>query len=236
MMTLSQLRTFQTVARLNSFSRAADELHLTQPAVSSQIVALENALKVKLFDRLGKTIALTQSGCVVLACAEEIHKRLFAMHRELDDLGDLRSGTLNIGASLLVGVHVLPEMLASFKKKWPLINLVVRVLPAHEPGTFFAYNSPATHALSAIVTAVTGEPLTAYLRPRLLDPLGIGERWMSPLGGIEHGASGYHLTVDDLARTAHYGEVADTVVRLVTGEPVDLIETLAVRIAAAVLA
>ena len=79
---------------------------------------------------------------------------------------------------------------------------LVRVLPAHEPGTFFAYNSPATHALSAIVTAVTGEPLTSYLRPRLLDPLGIGDRWMSAVGGIEHGASGYHLTVDDLARTA----------------------------------
>lgn len=79
---------------------------------------------------------------------------------------------------------------------------LLRIAPAHEPGAFFAYNSPATHALSAIVTAVTGEPLTAYLRPRLLDPLGIGERWMSPVGGIEHGASGYHLTVDDLARTA----------------------------------
>lgn len=79
---------------------------------------------------------------------------------------------------------------------------LLRIAPAHEPGTFFAYNSPATHALSAIVTAVTGEPLTAYLRPRLLDPLGIGDRWMSAVGGIEHGASGYHLTVDDLARTA----------------------------------
>jgi len=79
---------------------------------------------------------------------------------------------------------------------------LLRIAPAHEPGTYFAYNSPATHALSAIVTAVTGEPLTAYLRPRLLDPLGIGERWMSPVGGIEHGASGYHVTVDDLARTA----------------------------------
>ena len=132
MLTLSQLRTFQTVARLNSFSRAADELHLTQPAVSSQIVALENALKVKLFDRLGKTIALTQSGYVVLSCAEDIYQRLGEMQRELDDLGELKSGTLNIGASLLVGVHVLPEMLASFKKKWPLINLVVRVLPARQ--------------------------------------------------------------------------------------------------------
>lgn len=82
----------------------------------------------------------------------------------------------------------------------PLVLL--REAPAFAPGTHFAYNSPATHALSAIVTALTGEPLTTYLRPRLLDPLGIGERWMSPYGDIEHGASGFHLTVDDLARTA----------------------------------
>ena len=115
-------------------------------------MALENALKVKLFDRLGKTIALTQSGNVVLACAEDLHRRLGEMQRELDDLGEmqrelddlgemqrelddlgeLKSGTLNIGASLLVGVHVLPEMLANFKKKWPHINLVVRVLPARQ--------------------------------------------------------------------------------------------------------
>ncbi len=82
----------------------------------------------------------------------------------------------------------------------PLVLL--REAPAFAPGTHFAYSSPATHLLSAIVTGVTGQPLTAYLRPRLLDPLGIGERWMQPYGGIEHGASGFHLTVDDLARTA----------------------------------
>jgi len=78
---------------------------------------------------------------------------------------------------------------------------LLRIAPDRVPGTQFAYNSPATHALSAIVTAVTDEPLTTYLRPRLLDPLGIGDRWMSTFGGIEHGASGFHLTVDDLART-----------------------------------
>ena len=79
---------------------------------------------------------------------------------------------------------------------------LLRVAPEAVPGSHFAYSSPATHALSAIVTALTGEALTAYLRPRLLDPLGIGQRWMRPRGGIEHGASGYHLTVEDLARVA----------------------------------
>lgn len=79
---------------------------------------------------------------------------------------------------------------------------LLRTDPVHEPGTFFAYNSPATYTLSMIVTAVTGERLTAFLRPRLLDPLGIGERWMSFIGDVEAGASGFHLTVEDLARTA----------------------------------
>ena len=132
MMTLSQLRTFQTVARLNSFSRAAEELHLTQPAVSAQIVALENSLKIKLFDRMGKTIALTESGCVALSCAEDIHLRVSQMQRELEDLGDLNAGTLRIGASLLVGVHVLPDMLARFKEKWPRVKLMVRVVAARQ--------------------------------------------------------------------------------------------------------
>jgi len=66
MMTLSQLRTFCTVARLNSFSRAAEKLHLTQPAVSAQVVALEEFLKTKLFDRFGKKISLSEAGRIVL--------------------------------------------------------------------------------------------------------------------------------------------------------------------------
>lgn len=72
--------------------------------------------------------------------------------------------------------------------------------PAQEPGSSFAYNSPATFALSAIVTAVTGQSLTGYLADRLLRPIGIGERWWQRLGDLEQGFSGFHLTVDDLAR------------------------------------
>lgn len=131
-MTLSQLRTFQAVARLNSFSRAAEELHLTQPAVSAQIVALENALKVKLFERMGKKIALTESGRVALSCAEDIRVRIGRMQRELEDLGELNAGSLHIGASLVVGVYLLPEILARFKDKYPRVELVVRVDPARQ--------------------------------------------------------------------------------------------------------
>lgn len=80
------------------------------------------------------------------------------------------------------------------------LTALLTVPPEAAPGTRFAYNSDATYALSCIVTALTGERLTDYLRPRLLDPLGIADRWMKPIAGVEQGFSGFHLTVDDIAR------------------------------------
>ncbi|MFB7249587.1 serine hydrolase domain-containing protein [Microbacterium sp. NPDC056234] len=80
------------------------------------------------------------------------------------------------------------------------VRSLLTVPGAFAPGTHFAYNSPASFALSAIVTAVSGESLTGYLRPRLFEPLGIGPRWWIPLDGIDQGFSGLHLSVDDLAR------------------------------------
>ncbi|REJ06750.1 class A beta-lactamase-related serine hydrolase [Microbacterium bovistercoris] len=73
--------------------------------------------------------------------------------------------------------------------------------PAAAPGSSFAYNSPASYALSAVVEAVSGLSLTGLLRGRVFDPLGIGQRWWIPLDGIDQGFSGLHLEIDDLART-----------------------------------
>jgi len=127
MMTLAQLRTFCTVARLNSFSRAAEKLHLTQPAVSAQVVALEDALKVKLFDRVGKKVSLSESGRTALAAAEEILERVSRLDQELADLRELKAGRVVIGASQVVGVYLLPELLARFRGQYPGIEIGVRV-------------------------------------------------------------------------------------------------------------
>lgn len=72
--------------------------------------------------------------------------------------------------------------------------------PTHPPGTHFAYNSPATFVLSDIVTTLTGQRLTEYLRPRMLAPLGLPDRWWAPQGSRDQGYSGLHLTLDDLTR------------------------------------
>lgn len=81
------------------------------------------------------------------------------------------------------------------------VPVLLTTPPASAPGSSFAYNSPATYALSAIVSAVSGRSLTALLRERVFDPLGIGQRWWIPLNGIDQGFSGLHLRLDDLART-----------------------------------
>ena len=127
MMTLSQLRTFCTVAKLNSFSRAAEKLHLTQPAVSAQVVALEEFLKVKLFDRVGKKISLSDSGHIVLKAADEVLERLAKLNRDLMDLGELNAGHIAIGASQVVGSYLMPELLAQFRGEVPGIDLDVRI-------------------------------------------------------------------------------------------------------------
>ena len=130
-MTLEQLRTFRVIARLGSFTQAAAALNLTQPAVSSQIGALETALSVKLFDRLGKRIALTPEGRIVLNAAADILHRVDEMRGALADLEGLRTGRLRVGASLVVGVYLLPEIVGRFKKHYPHIDVGLRIERAH---------------------------------------------------------------------------------------------------------
>lgn len=114
----------------------------------------------------------------------------------LDEPG---GGGITVRHLLTMNTGHSAAQLAALDDDW---GALLATAPEQAPGTHFAYNSPATFTLSRIVTAVTGERLTAYLRPRLLDPLGIAERFMTPVGGVDMGASGFHLTVEDLARTA----------------------------------
>jgi len=116
-MTLDQLRTFRAAAQLKSFTRAAERLHLTQPAVSAQIVVLEKEFRVKLFDRIGKTVVLTEAGQIMLTSAEEILGHIQTMQQAFEDLSGLGRGQIRIGASNVVGIYLLPEILGRFKKK-----------------------------------------------------------------------------------------------------------------------
>ncbi|MCI0477451.1 MAG: LysR substrate-binding domain-containing protein, partial [Anaerolineales bacterium] len=140
-MTLDQLRTFCAVARLKSFSRAADALNLTQPAVSTQIAALEREYRVALFHRTSKGVCLTEAGEIVLASAKEILRVLEETRQSLDALQGLARGKVNLGASLIAGIYVLPRILGEFKLRHPEIEINLQVEHALEIAELIVANN-----------------------------------------------------------------------------------------------
>jgi len=124
--TIRQLRVFETVARLKSFSRAAEALHLTQPAVSAQIRELEGHAGLPLFDRLGKRIHLTQAGGTLLVHGRAILEQLREAEEALAQLKGLAAGTLEVGV-ISAGDYFFPRLLAEFARRHPGIKLDLRV-------------------------------------------------------------------------------------------------------------
>ncbi len=119
------------------------------------------------------------------------------------DITDPRSRAMLVRhvASMASGHEAETFLRARELDREELVRGFLLVPPDRDPGTVFAYNQPATYTLGAIVQRVTGQSLTEYLRPRLLDPLGIGEAtWLRGRADRELGFSGLHTTTDALAR------------------------------------
>jgi DNA-binding transcriptional LysR family regulator len=127
MLDIHQLEIFSKVAELKSFSKAAQEMCLTQPTISQHMSSLESYLGTKLFDRLGKEVALTKAGEVLYRYA----KQITALRREaLQAIGHFlgkKSGHLTLGASTIPGEYILPPLLGQFKKQYPEIRTTLRI-------------------------------------------------------------------------------------------------------------
>jgi DNA-binding transcriptional LysR family regulator len=123
-MTLDQLRTFQAVAAVKSFRGAAEVLHITQPAISKQIQALEAELNERLFDR-GKSARLTSAGAALLKHVEHLLRILTVAKEEITDLRELRAGHLSIGAAHSVATYVLPGLIEAYRARYPKVKLSV---------------------------------------------------------------------------------------------------------------
>jgi len=117
--TLRQLRTFKTVADLNSFSLAANRLKLSQPSVSYQVKELEEAIGLPLLDRLGKRVQLTEAGTLLYGYARRMLDVLDDATVALEEMRGIKRGTLRVGASTTVGIYLLPAALGAFKKLHP---------------------------------------------------------------------------------------------------------------------
>lgn len=131
-MTLDQLRVFLAVAEHLHFSRAAEELYITQPAVSAAIQCLEVQYGVKLFHRIGRRIEITEAGKLLQVETQKILDQVALTERGLRELNDLQRGEFNLGSSLTIGNYWLPEKLCYFKQKYPGITVNCTLAHADE--------------------------------------------------------------------------------------------------------
>jgi DNA-binding transcriptional LysR family regulator len=123
-----RLQVFHAVATSGSFSRAAREmLHISQPAVSKHVQALEEELGVPLLQRVGKRVILTEAGRIVQHYAEQVLALAADTQQALRELHGLQRGTLRLGASSTPGIYLLPPVLATFVKRYPGITLELEI-------------------------------------------------------------------------------------------------------------
>jgi DNA-binding transcriptional LysR family regulator len=125
-MDFDQLETFLEVARLSSFSRAAEKRFRTQPAISSQIRALEEEVGAKLLDRSGGKVSITQSGKLFQKYAEETLEARKMVLTAIAETERVPRGEIIVGANEGTCLHILPEVFAEFKKQYPEVAVNIK--------------------------------------------------------------------------------------------------------------
>ncbi len=118
-----KLKVFCAVAETKSFSKASEIIHLTQPAVSLQIQAMEELYETRLFDRSGNSINLTPAGEILYRRAKEILALYAEAQKNISEITGAIKGSLSIGASSTIGNYLIPSIICAFKKKIPQVNI-----------------------------------------------------------------------------------------------------------------
>ncbi len=169
--TFRQLATFHAVARLGSVSAAADEMHLTQPAVSLQIAALEDSARTPLVQRTGRGIRLTEAGELLDGYARRILELWREAGEEMATLQGVFAGTLRVGA-ITTAEYLLPPMLVTFANEHPRVKVklqvgnrdeIVRMLGSQEIDLAIMGRPPAE--LKTVSTAFAKHPMAFLAAP-----------------------------------------------------------------------
>ena len=147
------LQAFLAVAESNSFSRAAEQLHLTQPAVSKRIATLEAQIGARLFDRIGRRVTLTEAGQVLLPRARQILVMVDDSRRALSNLEGQVAGSLTLATSHHVGLHRLPPLLKDYTRTHPEVRLDLRFLDSEQ-----AYQGVLDGELEIAVVTLSPHP------------------------------------------------------------------------------
>ncbi|WEG14759.1 LysR family transcriptional regulator [Pullulanibacillus sp. KACC 23026] len=122
-MDIRHLIYFLEVAHRESFTKAANHLFVTQPTISKMVKNLEDEFGVELFDRTGKRVQLTDAGHIILKHAEKIIHSFQNMTHALDDLRDLKTGSVRIGLPPMIGSRFFPKIIGGFREQFPGITI-----------------------------------------------------------------------------------------------------------------
>ena len=167
---LRQLRVFQAVARHQSYTRAAEELNLTQPAVFAQVKQIEERLDIVVFERIGKRIYLTDEGRVVIEGARDILEGMDRMKMRLADMRGLRQGRLKL-AIVSTAQYFLPRLLGAFCTENPGIEVALTVTNRQTVLARLAENEDdlcilgtLPEGFDAVATAIADNPLVVLAR------------------------------------------------------------------------
>jgi DNA-binding transcriptional LysR family regulator len=166
-MDTQNLRAFMMVAEHASFSVAAQQLHLTQPAVSKRVAALEHQLGTALFDRIGRRVSLTEAGTALLPHARTVWHSLELAEQSVKDLSGAVAGKLKLGTSHHIGLHRLPPVLRRFSERHPSVKLDIDFLDSER-----AYEEIMRGSVElAVVTLAPEHDASMLAKPIWPDPL-----------------------------------------------------------------
>ncbi|NLY59631.1 MAG: LysR family transcriptional regulator [Gammaproteobacteria bacterium] len=207
-MDTANLEAFLAVTHSRSFSRAAEQLHLTQPAISKRIASLEQQLDVRLFDRIGKHVNLTEAGRALKPRAELILNTLNDTRRALGNLSATIQGRLSLATSHHIGLHRLPPVLRRFTKAYPGVVLDIQFLDSE-----VAYDKVLQGEIElAVIT----------LAPEVEAPIVATDIWLDPLEFVvaaDHPlANSRNLQLKELAPHAAVFSGPNTFTRLVVNQ------------------
>jgi len=169
-MDTQHLKAFITAAKLNSFTAAASQLHLTQPAISKRIASLEEQLNCKLFDRVARDISLTQAGHELLPRAQKILQNVTDTELAISNLSGKIAGTLRLATSHHIGLHHLPQILKRFTQRYPDVQLELDFIDSEK-------------AYAAVMSSDT-ELAIITLSSKNTDNIHTLELWQDPLSFV----------------------------------------------------
>ncbi|MDN6179683.1 MAG: LysR family transcriptional regulator [Halomonas subglaciescola] len=152
-MDTQSLQAFLAVADCQSFSHAAEQLHLTQPAISKRIAVLESQVNTRLFDRIGRRISLTEAGQLLMPQARHILLAVEDSRRSLANLSGQVDGQLSLATSHHIGLHRLPPLLKRYTQRHPDVELALRFLDSEQ-----AYQGVLDGTLEIAIVTLAPEP------------------------------------------------------------------------------